>query len=317
MRICVAYACDEAYIIQTEVSLISLFENNVKIDEIVIYFVDMGISETSQRNLSELINKYHRKLIIIPFTEWENDLPIGNTGRHIKSVYAKLFFGRISNLNRIIYIDSDTIVVDDIGELWKTDMQGCALAGVETINTLKMKEKIGLSKDDLVINDGVVLIDLNRWRKYRFEEKCINYIKKWDGNPPVLSEGTINSVCVGYIKRLNLRYNTTSVCRDYLSYEIKLMTGMEYYSQEEMDNAMRNPCIIHYVSGFHKRPWISGSTHPLKNEYLKYRNMSQWRNKPLEKSVFLKRERLVYWVHKILPKKVFAILYTKIGKSNR
>ena len=317
MRISVAYACNEKYMIQTEISIISLFENNMEIDEIIIYFIDMGITELSRRNLKELIDIYHGRLNIIPFSRWESDLPVGNTGRHIKSVYAKLFFGRINDLERILYIDSDTVIVDSIRVLWEMDMQKCVIAGVQTVSTLKTKEKIGLSKNDLVINDGVVLIDLNKWRKYNFEEKCIEFIKRWKGNPPILSEGTINFVCRGYLRRLSLRFNTTSACKDYTSNEIVLMTGMDYYSQKEMDEAAKNPCIIHYASGFHKRPWIFGSTHPYREEYLKYRKLSKWSSKPLEKSQFMKRERLVYWIHRILPQKLFMHLYIKFGRNNR
>ena len=117
MKVNVAYACNDAYIMHTGISIISLLENNKDIEEICIYFIDMGISEKSKIDLEEIADKYSRQLIIIPFSDWEGDLPVDSTGRHIKSVYAKIFFGRIPDIDRILYIDSDTIVADSIRKL--------------------------------------------------------------------------------------------------------------------------------------------------------------------------------------------------------
>lgn len=317
MKINIAYACNEAYIVQTGISMLSLFENNKKIEEIVIYFIDMGTTEESKNDLKEIAREYNRKLIIIPFSDWENELPVDSTGRHIKSVYAKIFFGRIKEIDRILYIDSDTVIVDDLQELWDTKMGICAIAGVQTVNTLAMRQKIELTKDDLVINDGIVLIDLALWRQYKYEKRCIEFIKKWNGNPPVLSEGTINAVCKDYIYKLDLKYNLTSMSKDYSAKEIKLISNADYYTQDEIEKAAAEPCIIHYVSGFHERPWCKNSTHPFKDEYLKYKKMSKWKDKPLEDGKLSKRTKFTARLHRILPTFLFCRLYHWFGRSNR
>lgn len=317
MKVNVAYACNDAYIMHTGISIISLLENNKDIEEICIYFIDMGISEKSKIDLEEIVDKYSRQLIIIPFSDWEGDLPVDSTGRHIKSVYAKIFFGRIPDIDRILYIDSDTIVADSIRKLWNTNMDKYAIAGVETINTPNAKRKIKLKVDDLVINDGVALMNLKLWREKNFEKKCLNFVKKWNGNPPVLSEGTINSVCKGYICRLNLKYNLTSAAIDYSAKEIELLTGCSYYSQEQINSAVKSPCIIHYVSGFHNRPWNKKSTHPFKQYYLKYKKISKWKDIPLGEGKLSKKTRLIYYMHRIMPYQIFVGIYKKIGKANR
>ena len=315
MRVNVAYACNDAYIMHTGISMISLFENNKNIEEIYVYFIDMGTSAQSKIDLQEIVDKYSRKLIIIPFSDWENDLPVDDTGRHIKSVYAKLFFGRISDIDKILYIDSDTVIVDSIEELWNTNMKHYAIAGVQTINTPKAKRKINLKKEDLVINDGIALMNLKVWRECQLEEKCLKFIKKWHGKPPILSEGTINAVCTGYIRRLNLRYNLTSVAVDYRGKEIELLTECEYYSQQHINSAIKAPCIIHYVSSFHNRPWNKKSTHPFKNYYLKYKKLSKWKETPLGGVSLSKKVRLIYYMHKIIPYKMFMRIYKNKNRN--
>ncbi len=316
MEVNVAYACNDAYIIHTGISMISLLENNKDIEVINIYFIDMGVSHQSLLDLQSIADQYERNLIVVPFSQWEPDLPVSSTGRHIKSVYAKIFFGRITDADRILYIDSDTVVVSSIKELWQTEMGECAIGGVQTINTPLERSKIGLSKDALVMNDGIALMDLRSWRENKFEKKCIDFIHQWDGNPPVLSEGTINAVCQGYIHKLKLRYNLTSHGVDFKSKEIELLTETSYYTQAEINESVKHPCIIHYVSGFHKRPWCKGSTHPFRNEYIKYKQMSKWSDAPLIDGKVSRKVKVIAFLHKILPMRFYVFLFKKLGKSN-
>ena len=297
MRINVAYACNEAYMEQTTVSLTSLFENNKNIDEIYIYFIDMGVSESSATNLINLADSYNRNLKVIPFNDIAYDINVRDTGRHIQSVYAKLFFGRIEGVDKILYLDSDIVVADSLRTLWETDLGDCVCAGVETIHTVKDNEKMGLTKEDRAINDGMVLMDLVSWRKGDYLKKCLAYIDDHKGNPPVLSEGTINNVCRGKIKILDPRYNLMSAIVSVNVRKLELITGRPYYGQTIIDEATANPVIIHYLSGFVNRPWCKECKHPLKSAYLKYRAMTQWSNEPLSEKRLPARLKLVGFLY--------------------
>lgn len=308
MKINVAYACNESYMEQTIVSMTSLLENNKEVGELSIYFIDMGISNDSISKLNELIDNYGRELLIIDFEKLAGNLVIKETGRHIASVYAKLFFGRLKEIDKILYLDSDTIIVDSLSELWNIPLDMCYCAGVETIHSVSQNRLFGMTAYDRAINDGVVLINLKKWREDEMEEKSIAYINSFGGNPPVLSEGTINAVCKGKILILNPRYNLMSGLVESSSERIQILTGRKFYSQQELDIANDNPCIIHFLSGFYNRPWCRKCTHPLKEEYLKYRSITEWKDAPLSEkdiSVYLKVVGLAY---KYLPTRMFLFL---------
>lgn len=313
MIINVAYACNEAYMEQTTVSLISLFINNKAVDDIVIYFIDMGITEDSAKNLKQLAESYGRKLKVIPFKEIAYDLNVKNTGRHIQSVYAKLFFGRFTELDRILYLDSDIVVADSLLPLWNIDLKDNVCAGVETIHTIQDNEQMGLSSAERAINDGMVLMDLKKWRDENFLERCLKYIEDNNGEPPVLSEGTINAVCKGRIKIIDPRYNLMSAIVGESSQKIEILTGRKYYPQAVIDSATNNPCIIHYLSGFYNRPWCKQCTHPLKDEYLKYREMSRYADQDLSDKKLPVRIRIVGFLYRYLPIKIFVVLRKIIG----
>ena len=227
----ISYACNEAYMEQTTVSMLSLFENCSVPDQLHIYFVDMGISDTSKKDLKTLVEGYGSKLSIIPFEDIAYDLNISeNTGRHIKSVYAKLFYGRFQDIDKIIYLDSDIVIAGDIKDIWDVDLKGKVIAGVETLHSVEDNKRIGYSATDRAINDGMVVMDLEKWRGEKILEKCLAYIAENNGEPPVLSEGTINAVCKDKILIVHPRYN--------------LMSGIVGQSREKLEKLTgRN--IIH------------------------------------------------------------------------
>lgn len=317
MTINIAYACNEAYMEQTTVSLISLFENNKDIGNIDIYFIDMGITKESADELKQIVESYGNKLIIVPFNSLAYDLKVGNTGRHIQSVYAKLFFGRIENIDRILYLDSDIVVNDSILPLWNMDLGDCVCAGVETIHTIKDNARIELAPNDRAINDGMLLMDLQKWRDNDYLSKCLIHIQKYNGNPPVLSEGTINAVCKGKILIVDPRYNLMSGIVAEKAQRIEYLTGRKYYNQETLDNATKNPCIIHYLSGFYNRPWCEECSHPLKEVYLNYRKKTKWSEKPLQKKRLPLRIKLIGFAYFHLPITIFVKLRKIIGQNDR
>lgn len=298
----IAYACNDAYIEQTIVSMKSLFENSAKPASISIVFIDMGIAKDSQKELKKMVNEYYSKITIVNFDDIAYDLIITNeTGRHIKSVYAKIFFGRLNWIDRIIYLDSDVIIKQDIKELWDMDLGENVLAGVETIHSVKENELIGYDKNDRAINDGVVLMDLQKWRERNYLNRCLDYIGSFDGNPPVLSEGTINAVCKGDIMILSPRFNLMSGLVEANAKKIERATDRPYYTQNEIKEANSNPVIIHFLAGFYNRPWCKKCSHPMKKEYLKYRAMTKYGDLPLSEKKLPFQLRLKGLIVRVFP----------------
>ena len=54
-----------------------------------------------------------------------------------------------------------------------------------------------------------------------------------------------------------------------------------YYTKTEVEYAIKNPAIIHYLG--EERPWRRGNKHKFKIQYEKYLSMTPWNNdKPEE-----------------------------------
>ncbi len=314
MVINVAYACNEFYMEQTTVSLLSLFDSNKHLEKINVFFIDMGISETSKKELYELVEQHNGSLQIIPFKTIAYDLNINNTGRHIESVYAKIFFGRIPNIDRILYLDSDVVVVDKLDVFWNANLEDKYCACVRTLALRKLCQQLGVDENSDIVNDGVVLMNLVSWRNDSILEKCLAYISKWNGNPPVLSEGTINAVCNGKILVVSPKYNLMSGLVEGSAKKIEKLTERPFYSQKELDDARTNPCIIHYLSAFYNRPWCRKCSHPMKAVYFKYRQMTKWANEPLKDNDLSFRIKVIGKMQRFLPASLFKSIRKKYGK---
>lgn len=293
MTLNVSYACNDGYIMQTGISLISLFENNRHFDEITLYMISCGISQDNLNIIESICNQYDRKVKVINFKDIAYDLNISAIGRHIETIYAKIFFERIENVDRIIYIDSDTIVTGKLDGMWQADLTDSYMGMVETFTGRREKPKLGIPSDSPFYNDGMAIVNVSYCREHLLIEKCKKVIEQYYGNPPVLSEGVLNKVCLGHIFTLSPRYNMMAGLYQMIGRDVKYTADRVNYSLDELLDSYQNPVIIHFLAGFYNRPWTKHCTHPLRGEFIKYKMISPWKDYPLSDTKLPMRLRAI------------------------
>lgn len=311
----IAYACDNNYIIHTGISVLSLLENNRSESNITIYLISVNINQENINKIKEIIDSYKRNLIVIPFKELCPNLKLSNVGRHIETVYAKLFFGNIKEVDKIIYLDSDVIINDSLSEMWSIDLDNNYFGLVKTTSKDSLPF-LGLEKTHEFYNDGVAIVNAKKLREDSMINKFLTFIEKYNGNPPVLSEGTINVVCKDSILKIHPKFNYLTVFSMFKNKSLSVISNeSEYYPDKVIDEARNKPVVIHYLAGWFNRPWEIGCSHPLKNEYLKYKSISVWKEVPLVKKQVPKKLLFLKYISKCLPIKLvqFSInIYKRI-----
>lgn len=273
----IAYSCNDYYIPQTGISIISLCESNKSADEINIYFIAKDCSKENISILKEITESYGRNFIEILFDDIAFDLNISNIGRHIETIYAKVYFSRIEGLDKVIYLDSDIVVVGNLQPLWDMDLTDSYMGVVQTFS--KVKHQLGLPENHKFFNDGMAIVNVDYCRKHNLIEKVNAVVAEYNGNPPTLSEGALNKVCQGYVKYISLRYNLMAGILYFgLINAKRLAKDLDAYTAEDLYDSCKNPVCIHYLTAFYNRPWFSPCSHPYKDEYYKYQAMSPWRD---------------------------------------
>lgn len=277
----IAYSTDENYAKHAYISINSLLDSNSEEECIMFYILDNRISDPTKKAFHYLVKEYDtektkRQIIFIDFAEFEfyvrNAVPCGSI-----STYGRLFLPYLEGINKILYIDCDTVVIGRLRELYETDLTGYAVAGVQDIVALRIRKQVGLEYGERYINAGVSLMNLAYWRENDGTNKCLDFIEAYNGNVPFHDQGTINGVFRGHILIVPPKYNVMNSMLDFSGRQISTYMEVEnYYSNKDIKDAQKHPAIIHFTAGFYTRPWYTESSHPYAGIYRKYKEKSPW-----------------------------------------
>lgn len=294
----VAYSCNDNYISQTGISMISLFENNKDAEDICVYLISKDVSQANVSQLKSIAERYHRDFREVKFDDIAYDLKLSNTGRHIDTIYTKVFFPRIEGVNKMIYLDSDTVVVGSLKELWEDDLDGVYMGVVETLPT-KFYKELGLPKGDRFFNDGMAICNVAYCREHNLIKKVLKVVEDFNGNPPTLSEGALNKVCYGKVKYISLKYNLMAGLLYMCRLDAAYMSRVLHYNEEDLRESCEHPIVIHYLTAFYNRPWFNNCSHPYKEEYYKYKALSPWVDDPLKENKLPLKTKLIDYCFRI------------------
>lgn len=260
----IVYSTDENYCRNVAVSMMSLFENN-KLD-FHVYIIEDKLKNESKEKLVKIANKYEQKIEFLDCNKLCKKLRIYND--FPRAAYGRLFLGCL-NIDKILYLDSDTYVNEGILELYNTNISDFEIAGVQDDAAYYLLKKIGMDKTDRYINSGVLLINLKKWREDNVEGRILKFVEEHNGKVNHADQGIINGVCKKNIFILNPKFNMMPEMIYMTVKQVKLLYNVHnYYNQHEINNAVSNPVIIHYIEKFYSRPWKSDCTHPMKEKYL-------------------------------------------------
>ena len=179
------------------------------------------------------------------------------------------------SVERLVFIDADTIIVDSISPLWELSLEGHALAAVGEHRLSCQDHGYEYGK---YFNSGIMLIDLSKWRQSdllnRGRRYAIEYperLRHWD-------QDILNHIFEGDWLALPDRWNACphlfGLCKNYdaIGYELSV-------AEKE---AFSNPAVIHFAGPGPIKPWNAQCNHPLKERYLETKAKTPWASTPLE-----------------------------------
>ena len=173
------------------------------------------------------------------------------------------------NINRIIHIDSDTLILKDLMELYTLNFDGKYILGrldrmVDDLDSLGIYTKT-------YINCGVLLIDLYSLRKYNYVDLFMDYIRKHN-NYRYLNHH--DQTVINYILRDNLgllraKYHMWPFVNtsDVIDFNNRLRTK---FNITELIQDYYDPLIVHYP-GYNKNMNLNTIHH---KNYIKYLEIS-------------------------------------------
>ncbi len=206
----VLYALNRKLYEELPMSLNSLFINNPDCKVYVMCEDDSIPTVTDKRVTFLNINNYPEYKIHSAYDDYVLS----------KMTFVRLWIAEYLPESRIIWLDVDTIIDGPLDELWNLDMGNKVVAGA--FDACPDFSGIG----GLYINAGVLVIDLDKWRKYGFTKKVQDLLKEKVFR--LADQDAINVACKGYIKYLDLKWN--------------------YQINQPAQTYIKNPIITHYAA---------------------------------------------------------------------
>jgi lipopolysaccharide biosynthesis glycosyltransferase len=189
-------------------------------------------------------------------------------GRMPISVYDKLLVPDLlpREVDQALWLDSDTLVLGDIALLWDQGA-GChpVLAAQDSLVPLVSSSfgvaryrELGLRADAKYFNAGVMLMELELWRRQHVSSRALDYVKAYASEVSFWDQEGLNAVLAGEWGELDPVWNW-SVSRGHPS------------GQPTID---RRAKIVHFTGNM--KPWKYDGRHTYYREYYEYVDRSAW-----------------------------------------
>ncbi len=214
--------------------------------DLVFHLLNLGLTAEHRKDLDAITEEYGAQLVYHPL---ENSdllgeriavLPKVKVRRLHNIVYARLFIQHVvpASAKRVIYLDCDVAVRTPIEQLVEMDMAGKTIAAVQQPERFKqaggrdLRANKGLSMTKPYFNAGVLLIDLERYRKVDIVDRLTELLTPAQIERVYYDQDILNIVFADEILELEARWNLQN---------------------PEPAHEAFNPLIVHY-SGVEK-PW--------------------------------------------------------------
>ncbi len=170
MKLNIAYAVDENVTTLVSVSIASILSNN-KSNDIEIIILNSRLPENCKKSIESLkkIKDFELRFVDVDKKEFENLCAKSWT---ITSFFRFKIASLCPDLDKIIYLDCDTMCRKDLKDFFNIDMKNKLVAARYEYDINERIKKIKPEiKSDWYFNSGVMVINLKRWREEKLEEK--------------------------------------------------------------------------------------------------------------------------------------------------
>ena len=275
----IAMATDNNYVYPTLVSMTSMLESKNKDTKLDFNIMLSGIvTGENKEKFKKLIKHYPD--CTVNLVDMKDKFSSAYIFGHLATpAYYRLSLpSLLPGYEKILYIDGDTVINEDLQKLFDTNIDGYYVGGVLDLGIVTLSKKdrkdyagrLGIYDVDRYINSGVLLMNTKMMRKDKLEEKFNDYIPTLNQRGLGLADqDVINAVCYGKIKLLSPIFNT--LVHVFGVYEgNKPLCLSDCCSDEEWARTRVKPVIIHWASP--NKPWKNQNIR-FYSEWKKYRDI--------------------------------------------
>ena len=256
------FAVNNEYISKLCVTIFSILENNRQAPVCFFHILNTDITNESKKKIEDLLCQFSNGYIeyINVDTSLFDKFKM-NIEYITKETYFRYMIAEVApNLKKCLYLDADIAVNGDLSSIYNEDIRDFYAAGVEDsyVQSINYKDKLGFKPEDLYVNAGVLLLNLENIRKDDMTQKLFENTAKWQNEIMFQDQDVINITFKNKIKPLDSIYN--------------FMTE----NTKTEKNKRKSAIIIHYTGK--RKPWTSGCSNKMRKIWLRYEKKYQKMN---------------------------------------
>ena|SRR3989344_5634311 len=187
----------------------------------------------------------------------------------------------LPELTRVLFLDPDLLILDDINILWNTDLRGFPAAAVQDMGAHTVSshysglgsqlQSLGIHPETPYCNGGVLLIDLEYWRQKQLGEQMFHFITSHPEAIGLWDQDGLNAFLAGRWLPLDPRWNVSA--------EAMVLFTPGWIPPPHLANNIQiiidEAKIVHFV--LKPKPWHPDCPHPKTPLFFHYLDRTAWK----------------------------------------
>lgn len=246
----IIYSVNNQYAPYLYISLQSLVKHTGEIWDYNIYILYTKLERRHIKRFESLYKK-NVKITCVDISKNMEGIDIeGSNYLTVETCYRLLLPELFPQYPRILYIDSDTLVLADPAELFESSLNGKTAGVMQEVESKHLKEYYQLLGVEKAFNAGILLIDMALFREKKIGIQCLKLLvedsKQSKRRLQYMDQDALNIVLKNQVCFLDSKWNFL-----YRYMEDLELLCAEYREKYQADS--QSVKIVHYVSEI--KPW--------------------------------------------------------------
>jgi lipopolysaccharide biosynthesis glycosyltransferase len=183
--IAIVCVCDNHYAILMGALIKSIESNHHTAEKLEFFIVEDGITAKNKLKITNSVNPDVVKIHWLVMTDCipaNAKLPVDNSSLPL-NIYIRLFIPYFipKTIKRIVFLDVDMIMLEDVSKLWYTDLENNIIGAVQDQfiqvvsrwGGISNYQELGIAAENKYFNAGLMLIDIKKWEEANITDKVI------------------------------------------------------------------------------------------------------------------------------------------------
>lgn len=270
-RLDVACASDLRYVPHAAACLSSVLANAKEADVRVHYLHGPRFPRRVATKLRDMVERMGGELALHRISPQQvGGLPV--TRRITAPMWFRIHLPELlPDVDRILYLDADTLAVDDIRPLWEIDMSRHHIGAVSNVletHRFGHPADLGLPAGQRYFNSGVILFNLELMRTSRSSETLLRYAREHARTLLWPDQDALNVVLGTSRLALHPRWNSMN--------SFRFPWAGDVFTESALEEARRHPGIVHFEGPTENKPWHYLCDRADRDVYFAYRARTPW-----------------------------------------